>query len=193
MCRKSMTPTIKIPPSHHDSRIGEVLLSLFSVIEETEKNGQHAVWDYKNIDCLHPFFISVLAVYKQSIENKISEINIGCELETLFKSICFSSPLEFADDAVPSELLDPYKACEQTPVCKFSRKYAKIDEMQSELFSIFSEQIRHRVEGRAFFRSDEEGEQFVNLPNGMYWDGTIILVKIPLKQKEGFDVYKFIE
>lgn len=49
------------------------------------------------------------------------------------------------------------------------------------------------LSGNAFFRSDEEGEQFVNLPDQMFWDGTIILVRIPLKQKSDFNVYNYIE
>lgn len=48
------------------------------------------------------------------------------------------------------------------------------------------------LSGQAFFRSDENGEQFVNLPDGMNWDGTIILVRLPLKQKAGFNVYNYI-
>lgn len=49
------------------------------------------------------------------------------------------------------------------------------------------------LSGQAFFRSDENGEQFVNLPHSMNWDGTIILVRLPLKQKPGFNVYNYIE
>ena len=49
------------------------------------------------------------------------------------------------------------------------------------------------LSGKAFYWSDEDGEQYVNLPDEMNWDGTIILVRIPLKQKCGFDVYRYIE
>lgn len=49
------------------------------------------------------------------------------------------------------------------------------------------------LSGAALFRGDRTGEQFVSLPMNINWDGTIILVKIPLKQKEDFDVYKYIE
>lgn len=49
------------------------------------------------------------------------------------------------------------------------------------------------LSGEAIFRSDRSGEQLVALPTDVSWDGTVIMVKIPLKQKEGFDVYKYIE
>lgn len=49
------------------------------------------------------------------------------------------------------------------------------------------------ISGNAFYRADAEGEQFINLPTGMNWDGTIIMVRIPLKQNNNFNVYKYIE
>lgn len=49
------------------------------------------------------------------------------------------------------------------------------------------------LSGKGFFRCDEDGEQFVNLPDGLAWDGTMILVSIPLKQRAGFNVYNYIE
>lgn len=306
----SEIPIIRIPIANSDSRIGEVLISLFSVIEETESHGQRVIWDYSDIDYLHPFFISALAVYRDSLRDEIREINIGSLLNARFKEIMFAEPLEFMDENSPDNILKSFKESGRSPICKFSRKYKWIDELQAELFSITAAEIRHRVEGwtphtpisyliseltcniqehsdascgymlmqcpidddslyiciadngitihgsyvksrkfelariigldhaealrystkgistknrpdnesrgygistnldmvvnglggsffllsgRAFFRSDEEGEQFVNLPEGMNWDGTIILVRIPLKQNDSFNVYKYIE
>lgn len=55
MCAPMNTiPVVKIPKA--DSRIGEVLMSLFDVIEGTERNGQHVTWDFQGIDYLHPFY-----------------------------------------------------------------------------------------------------------------------------------------
>lgn len=303
-------PIIKIPAADSDSRIGDVLMSLFSVIEETETNGQRVTWDYHDIKNFHPFFISALAVYRDSLKDEIKEINVDNRLNNIFQAIRFFHPLEFSGNCSPCEILKPYKDSLQSPICKFSRKYQRIDEMQTELFSIIAAQIKPRVEGwspytpvsyliseltcniqehsngssgfmimqcpdgedslsiciadngitvhgsymksgrrefiriigqdhaealkystkgistknrpdnesrgygistnldmvvnglggaffllsgKAFFRSDEQGEQFVNLPDGMNWDGTIILVRIPLKQKKDFNVYNYIE
>ena len=306
----SETPVIIIPNADSDSRIGKVLLSLFSVIEMTDSYGRNVVWDFHDLEYLHPFFISALAVYKDSLKDNVFEINVGRNLKELFNSIGYSSPLEFAGDVNPTTILMPYLNAGHVPVCKFSRKYCRIDEMQSTLFSIIASRIKSKIEGwvphtpvsylmseltcniqehshgshgfmimqcpededsiyiciadngitvhgsymqsakteyirmigndhaealryctkgfstknrpynesrgygistnldmvvnglggaffmlsgKAFFRSDENGEQFVNLPTGMNWDGTIILVRLPLKQKVGFDVYKYIE
>ena len=306
----SHTKVITIPDIGINCGIGEVLMSLFSVIRETGSAERDVVWDYNDIENLHPFFISSLAIYKDSIKDVVREINVGNHLKNIFCDIAFSSPLEFTGDTPPEEILQSFTESYQTPVCKFDRKYQRIDELQSALFAILAKQIRLRTDGwtahtpvsyliseltcniqehshgshgfmtmqcpededaisiciadngitvygsymqsgktelihmigsdhvealryatkgfstknrpenesrgygistnldmvvnglggsffmlsgKAFFRSDEQGEQFVNLPDGMYWDGTIILVKIPLKQKRGFNVYNYIE
>lgn len=49
------------------------------------------------------------------------------------------------------------------------------------------------LSGKAFFNSDYEGEYFLNLPQDFSWDGTLILIDIPLQQKDKFNVYDYIE
>ena len=300
---------IQIPKADIDAKIGEVLMSVFSLMEETERCGHKIIWDFKGIDFLHPFFISALAVYKDSFEGEIETINICDTLKTGLDAVSFHSPLVFEKDTLPNTLLDEFTESHQAPICKFSVNYAYIDEMQTELFSIISTLIKSRVNGwrpdsalsyllseltcniqehshashgfmivqcpdsddylsiciadngitihgsyinsnkpeyirligndhaeairystkgvstkdrpgnergygistnlnmvvnglggsfflmsgQAFFRSDENGEQFINLPESMNWDGTIILVRIPLKQDNDFNVYNYIE
>lgn len=303
-------PVVKIPKADSDSRIGEVLMSLFDVIEGTERNGQHVTWDFQGIDYLHPFFVSALAVYRDSLEGDIAYEGLSADLQKHLETMRFANPLEFNGDDEPEVLLLPFMEVGVPPVCKFGREYTKIDEMQSALFSIVTKQINpgrdgwslntvvsyligelicniqehshascgfmfvqyagdenclsvciadngitihgsymatgknvymrfigedhaealrqatkgistknlpdnesrgygistnldmvvnglggafFMLSGQAFFRSDENGEQFVNLPDGMNWDGTIILVRLPLKQKAGFNVYNYIE
>ncbi len=300
---------IRIPKADFDAKIVEVLLAMFSIMSETEECGQSVTWDFREIESLHPFFISALAVFKDSFDEEIQTINICENLNKKLDDISFKSPVLFENNHSPKPLLDPYKAKGLSPICKFSCGYTKIDEMQTELFSIIAGVLRNRVRGwrpdsavsyllselicniqehshashgfmfvqcpegddylsiciadngitihgsylnsnkpeiirligpdhaeairystkgistkdrpfnergygistnlnmvvnglggafflmsgQAFYRSDEEGEQFVNLPQGLHWDGTIILVKIPLKQDTDFNVYNFIE
>jgi len=49
------------------------------------------------------------------------------------------------------------------------------------------------LSGNAFYRHDSNGIQFINLPPNTTWDGTIILVKMPLKLKPEFNVYNYIQ
>lgn len=47
--------------------------------------------------------------------------------------------------------------------------------------------------GGAFFRKSESEEIFVDLPDNIKWDGTIILLRIPYSSNDNFDFYKYLE
>lgn len=47
------------------------------------------------------------------------------------------------------------------------------------------------LSGGAFHRHDSSGSVFVKLPNSIYWDGTIILMRIPVKVPLDFDYNKY--
>jgi hypothetical protein len=49
------------------------------------------------------------------------------------------------------------------------------------------------LSGKAFYRDDEKGRQFVNLPEEFRWKGTIILLRIPLVAPKEFNIYNFVE
>jgi hypothetical protein len=49
------------------------------------------------------------------------------------------------------------------------------------------------LSGKAFYRDDETGSQIVNLPNEFRWNGTIILLRIPLVAPKGFNIYSFVQ
>lgn len=301
---------IKIPHIDINCKMGEVLLAIFSIIEETEQFNESVVWDFANVDYLHPFFINALTVYQDGLITNVKEINVSDGVACVMKNIQHHSPVEFTEGDLPYDKLSGYVDAGLSPMCKFSRKYAKIDELQTVLFSMVGSKIKKiqgnwspnmaiayligeltcniqehsrasngylsiypnelddsvyicvadngisvhgcfmqsdkaeyvrligsdhaealkyctkgistknrpdnesrgygvstnlnmivnglggeffMLSGKAFFICDEFGEQFVNLPENMNWDGSIILVKIPLKQRDEFSVYKYIE
>ena len=47
------------------------------------------------------------------------------------------------------------------------------------------------LSGGAFHRHDSSGSVFVRLPSSIYWDGTIILMRIPVKVPVDFDYNKY--
>lgn len=49
------------------------------------------------------------------------------------------------------------------------------------------------MSGGAFYRNENGRSTYVNLPDDISWDGTIILVRIPLEVNEGFNYMKYIE
>lgn len=48
------------------------------------------------------------------------------------------------------------------------------------------------LSGQAFHRHDKRGTDFVNLPEPIGWDGTVILLRIPIRIPNGFNIYKYI-
>lgn len=49
------------------------------------------------------------------------------------------------------------------------------------------------LSGTAFFRHNEDGINAVNIPEEYRWDGTIILIRIPLKAPDDFCFYNYVE
>lgn len=49
------------------------------------------------------------------------------------------------------------------------------------------------LSGRAFHRHDLNGSKFVNLPPNINWNGTIILMRIPITASEDFDYSKYVK
>lgn len=49
------------------------------------------------------------------------------------------------------------------------------------------------LSGTAFYRHNEQGINIVNIPEAYRWNGTIILVWIPLKASQDFNFYHFVE
>lgn len=48
------------------------------------------------------------------------------------------------------------------------------------------------LSGSAFFRQDVNGEKVADLPEDFRWNGTAVLLKIPTKVPNNFDIYKYI-
>lgn len=48
------------------------------------------------------------------------------------------------------------------------------------------------LSGCAFHRHDSSGDRYVSLPSEIRWDGTIILMRIPVKVDKDFDIYKYM-
>lgn len=49
------------------------------------------------------------------------------------------------------------------------------------------------MSGGAFYRRENGKDMYVNLPDDINWDGTIILVRIPIKVNSSFDYMKYMQ
>lgn len=301
---------ISIPNVGLKSKIGEVVVSIFDVINNTDENSSHTVWDFEGIKQLHPFFLSALAIYRESLECSIEYKNISDELQRQFEITKFNKIISFDDNDNSVYECQNLNVCASVPICKFTRSFSKIDELQTAILKDISTNLESRIKGwnfttaasyllselicniqehshaswgflsilcpdeddcvsiciadngitvhgsfidshkyeyarlighdhaealrystkgistknrpdnesrgygistnlnmvvnglkgafsimsgNAFYRRDSEGEQLINLPFGMNWDGTVVMVRIPLEQTEKFSVYDYIE
>lgn len=48
------------------------------------------------------------------------------------------------------------------------------------------------LSGRAFHRADRTGNVYLELPDTLFWNGSIILMKIPVAAPDGFDYYNYL-
>lgn len=48
------------------------------------------------------------------------------------------------------------------------------------------------ISGGAFHRHDSKGSNYVSLPKELQWNGTLILMRLPLKVNPAFDYYNYI-
>ena len=49
------------------------------------------------------------------------------------------------------------------------------------------------LSGGAFHREEAENNIFIELPKSIRWNGTIILMKIPLSEAKNVNLYKYME
>lgn len=49
------------------------------------------------------------------------------------------------------------------------------------------------LSGTAFYRHDAGGVNIVNIPEDFRWNGTIILIRLPLDAPEEFNFYSYVE
>jgi len=301
---------IPVPNTCKESRLEDVLMALFFLMDETERQECKVVWDYQNIRYMHPFFTSFLAVYKDARHGLVEDVNVSEELQNLFNLVRVQAPVLVDNRVNFRQILDTYRNNAIIPMCKFALGYERIDSFQTLLQTILREQIKDKdhesefitgfsyllgelicniqehscasygyvgtqylesdnslyvciadngitihgsymsfpkgeyirligndeaealrfstkgistknlpdnesrgygistnlrmvvdglggtfllLSGNAFLKIDNQQEQFVNLPKGINWDGTMILVRMPLKQSGDFSVYAYIE
>ena len=49
------------------------------------------------------------------------------------------------------------------------------------------------LSGGAFYRHDLKGSTAVKLPEAINWNGTIILIRMPIQVPEGFSYYDYVK
>lgn len=150
---------ILIPSTNASSPIGGVLNNFFVISSITETLGSEVVvWDFSNVESIHPFLAVSLSLYAHVSEKKIELINKRKQIEKHLDAICFSNilNLSYIDDA--SSIANRYEACKYIPVCSFD---AADDEIQQKLQAVIQKQCG--VEGLTIPLSYIMGELICNI------------------------------
>lgn len=302
-----MKKTINIPNVTWETRIGSVFNYLYRIISDTSSHDDDVVWDFSNVEYLHPFFIAPLSICRKELDSKknITCINMNYALSSYFGQIKFFNTLSVTDRDKLQTALASYQSKSYLPVCQFELANEDLDMMQTIMQRTIEKQksmdwqlksaisyllgelicnmqqhsrsnygylytqyhsrdnslyicladtgitiygcyvdskkydemlteqessaLRLAVEGKStkdkegsvargfgistninmivnglgggffimsggsFYRMENGKEVYVDLPEPIYWNGTIVLVRIPVVAPNDFDYYKYME
>ena len=125
---------VKIPNIAEEERIGFSFNYLIKVIAETESTDA-VLWDFTDVQFLHPFFLSPLAIYKNTSDKDIKCINISLRMQSYLNSICFDRLLHFESDSRKDvdDVMENYLDKTYIPLCSFAMTDANKDAFGSVL------------------------------------------------------------
>ena len=178
-----MENKINIPNVPEDERIGSAFNHLFHVIRQTEAcTHEEIIWDLKGDSFFHPFFLAPLLIYKQECEKKIQCINYNPAIKNYLDLIQ-------GNDAIALKLANEGRSTKNLPETEnrgygiSSSKKMLVEGLQGSFFML---------SGNAFHRYDTNGSSFIKLPESIQWNGTIILMRIPVNVPNGFNYSKYV-
>lgn len=132
---------IMIPAVAGNSNVGRVFNNLFQISISTEfTDGDEAVWDFGNVENLHPFFVSLLALVYARSQKMINCINICDALHRYLEEVHFFNPLNISQQNIGD--LDKYENQLFIPNSDF---LANDDNIQTRLQRIIVVQKNIRV------------------------------------------------
>ena len=119
---------IRITNIPENKGIGHNFNHLFRIISETDAE-KSVLWDFRDANSLHPFFVAPLAIYKSTSGKDIECVNMSLRLQYYLNSICFNRILHFENDAREEveTVLETYLDKSHVPLCSFAMTDANRD------------------------------------------------------------------
>ena len=113
---------ILIPNVAEEIRIGSSFNYMIKVISETECADAKVIWDFRQVNFLHPFFLAPLAIYKNTTDKEVVCVNISLKLQSYLNNIYFDRLLYFKNDSKEDieKALNDYVEKSYIPVCSFA-------------------------------------------------------------------------
>lgn len=141
---------VKIPNISEEERIGFSFNFLIKVIAETE-SAETVLWDFADVQFLHPFFLAPLAIYKNTSGRNVECINISLRMQSYLNSICFDRMLHFESDNRNeiNDVMSKYVEKTYFPLCSFAMTDANKDTFGSILQQMLVKQAGIQTGGRS--------------------------------------------
>ncbi|WP_321438114.1 hypothetical protein [uncultured Bacteroides sp.] len=195
---KRYIPIIKFPASVCKDDIKNKILSCIGQILKRQLNIKGAI--YNALDYLLTELIDNITEHSESINGyifaqyyrkyKYIDICIADEGITILGSYIKAKRNDITDDVDAIKQASKGVSTKNLPNAE-NRGYGIVTckEMLTKglkgQFFLFS--------GGAFYRKNENEEDFVSLPKDIKWDGTVVLLRIPYSENEDFNFYDYLE
>jgi len=135
------TVIVKIPNVSEEVRIGYSFNYMIKVMAETEA-ADVVQWDFADVTFLHPFFLTPLAIYKNTSGKDIECINMSLRIQSYLNSICFDRMLHFGQEKREDieAVMQKYTDKTYLPLCSFAMTDSNKDTFGSIIKSILMKQ-----------------------------------------------------
>lgn len=114
---------IKIPSVDKDTRIGNILNHIFSIIYQMEltdvQEDMKIFWDFSNCAFLHPFFVGAIALLKRQYGECVELRGLSDGTARYLEAIMLDAPLEIPSDENDESIWEEYKGKTYLPICVF--------------------------------------------------------------------------
>lgn len=211
---------IHIPNVREDERIGSSFNHLIRVVEETNHAQSKVIWDFKDVHFLHPFFLAPLAIFKCQSEKEIRCENIYEHSESP-NGYLFSQFLEHEgciDLCIADTGITIFRSYEKAGLFQ-----AEIGQDESEALRMANEgrSTKNRpgaesrgygistskrmlveglggsffmISGGAFHRYEKNSlNYYAEVKDFFHWNGTLILLRIPINTPDNFNYINYLE
>lgn len=139
-----------IPNVTKEMRIGFSFNHMIKVISETER-ANNVLWDFSQVNFLHPFFLAPLAIYKNTTGKAIECVNMSLQLQSYLNCIYFDRMLQFGNETKEDveRVLHGYDDNTYLPLCSFAMTDSNKDIFGTVLKNVLMKQVNYGKDGNS--------------------------------------------
>lgn len=136
----SSNNVILIPSTNSNAQINGVFSNFFVISSATEAMDSNViVWDFNNVESIHPLFSASLSLYANFCDKHIEVINAKPIIEQYLNDIHFEHILDIRSNDILCDIDNSYTVKAYIPICSFP---ADSDYIQQRLQTIIQNQSK---------------------------------------------------